>query len=415
MGGRIKVQGGRPLYGRAQVPPAKNSVLPLLAASVLCGSPAALLGPPRLSDVEDCLAILRAAGCQARWQGPNLLAGGPPSRCRLPQAQAGRMRASILFAAPVLARLGRVETWLPGGCRIGSRPVDWHLSALEQMGARVCQVGQRLVLSAPSGLHGACLSLPGPSVGATETALLAGCAAKGRTVVENAALEPEILDLAQFLNRCGGCVEGAGTSRIVIEGDRRLHGTAYRPMPDRIFASTLACAVASARGRVTIAGCSPGLYAPVLDVLEQAGCWVLRGAGWASVGRAGPLRGVGLLETGAYPGLATDAAPLVAAALLSARGQTVLVDHVFEARFGCAGGFEAMGAAVSVRGRTLHIHGGRPLHGADVTAGDLRGGAALVVAALGARGSSRIAGREYIARGYGGLEEMLRSLGARIG
>ena len=409
------VRGGRPLYGTAQVPAAKNSVLPLLAASLLCGGPVRLRGVPRLSDVEGCMALLRGVGCAAAWDGGDVVVSGRAACCRLPAGETARLRASVLFAAPLLGRLGRAETALPGGCNIGARPVDWHLGALEQMGARVCQVGQRLVLSAPSGLHGACLSLPGPSVGATETALLAGCAARGRTVVENAALEPEILDLAQFLNRCGGCVEGAGTSRIVIEGGRRLHGTAYRPMPDRIFASTLACAVASARGRVTIAGCSPGLYAPVLDVLEQAGCWVLRGAGWASVGRAGPLRGVGLLETGVYPGLATDAAPLVAAALLSARGQTVLVDHVFEARFGCAGGFKAMGAAVSVRGRTLHIHGGRPLHGADVTAGDLRGGAALVVAALGARGSSRIAGREYIARGYGGLEEMLRSLGARIG
>ena len=185
-------------------------------------------------------------------------------------------------------------------------------------------------------------------------------------------------------------------------------------MPDRICASTLACAAASARGWVTIAGCSPSLYSPVLDILEGAGCTVMRGTSSATVGRMGALRGAGHLVTGGYPGLATDAAPLVAAALLSAEGKTWIQDRVFEARFGCAEGFRAMGAAAAVRGRTLELEGGCPLHGADVTARDLRGGAALVVAALGAAGRTRIEGCEYIARGYASLGEMLSALGARI-
>ena len=393
---------------------AKNSVLPLLAASVLCSGPVRLEQVPRLSDVEDCLAILRAVGCTAVWEGEDIQVSGPPVWCRMPLEETERMRASVLFAAPLLARLGRVETALPGGCRIGARPVDWHLSALEQMGAKVSQAGQRLVITAPAGLRGAELCLPGPSVGATETVLMAGCAARGLTILHGAAKEPEIVVLAAFLNRCGGKIDGAGTDEIRIEGPCVLRGTSYRPMPDRICASTLACAAASARGWVTIAGCSPSLYSPVLDILEGAGCTVMRGTSSATVGRMGALRGAGHLVTGGYPGLATDAAPLVAAALLSAEGKTWIQDRVFEARFGCAEGFRAMGAAAAVRGRTLELEGGGPLHGADVTARDLRGGAALVVAALGAAGRTRIEGCEYIARGYASLGEMLSALGARI-
>ena len=410
----MTVEGGRPLYGTVEVPAAKNSVLPLLAASVLCSGPVRLEQVPRLSDVEDCLAILRAVGCTAVWEGEDIQVSGPPVWCRMPLEETERMRASVLFAAPLLARLGRVETALPGGCRIGARPVDWHLSALKQMGAKVSQAGQRLVLTAPAGLRGAELCLPGPSVGATETVLMAGCAARGLTILHGAAKEPEIVDLADFLNRCGGKIDGAGTDEIRIEGPCVLRGTSYRPMPDRICASTLACAAASGRGWVTIAGCSPSLYSPVLDILEGAGCTVMRGTSSATVGRMGALRGAGHLVTGGYPGLATDAAPLVAAALLSAEGKTWIQDRVFEARFGCAEGFRAMGAAAAVRGRTLELEGGGPLHGADVTARDLRGGAALVVAALGAAGRTRIEGCEYIARGYASLGEMLSALGARI-
>ena len=238
------VRGGRPLYGTAQVPAAKNSVLPLLAASLLCGGPVRLRGVPRLSDVEGCMALLRGVGCAAAWDGGDVVVEGRAACCRLPAAETARMRASVLFAAPLLGRLGRAETALPGGCNIGARPVDWHLGALERMGARVEQAGDRLILTAPAGLRGACIRLPGPSVGATETVLLAGCAAHGPTRLQGAAREPEIVDLARFLNACGGCVRGAGSAEIVIEGGRPLRGAAFAPMPDRICASTLACAAA---------------------------------------------------------------------------------------------------------------------------------------------------------------------------
>ena len=413
----MKVWGGGPLYGTARVPAAKNSVLPLLAACLLCGGPVRLTGAPRLADVEESLTLLRGAGCAAGWEGGDIVVRGPAGCCRLPDAAAERMRASILFAAPLLGRLGRVETVLPGGCRLGPRPVDWHLAALEQMGAEVRWAGQRLILTAPAGLRAAELRLPRPSVGATETVLLAGCAARGVTVLHGAAREPEIADLARFLNRCGGRVEGAGTPDITIEGGRALRGTVYAPMPDRIVASTLACAAASARGWVKVDGCDPALYAPVLDVLETAGCTVRRSASSAEVGCTGRLRGAGRLVTGGYPDLATDAVPLVAAALLTAEGETLLEDRVFASRFGCAAGFAAMGADVSLEqgGRALRIRGVRRLHGAEAAAPDLRGGAALVLAALAAQGESRITGCGHIRRGYPDLGGILSSLGARMG
>ena len=245
------VTGGRPLNGSVKIPAAKNSVLPLFAASLLCTGEVRLQAVPRLADVEHCMALLRGVGCSARWEGSDAVLSGPPANSTLPGQTAGQMRASILFCAPLLARLGRAETSLPGGCRIGARPIDLHLAGLAKMGAVELEAGEgRLVLTAPSGLHGAEITLRFPSVGATETLLLAAACARGRTILRGAAREPEIADLAAFLNRCGGCIEGAGSSTIRIEGRRGLSGCCFSPLPDRIFASTLACGCAAAGGHL---------------------------------------------------------------------------------------------------------------------------------------------------------------------
>ena len=373
--GRIWVMGGRPLNGTAAIPAAKNSVLPLLAAALLCRGPVRLRAVPRLSDVECSLGLLRGAGCAAHWQGADIVVAGMPSNSTLPGETAAQMRASILFCAPLLARLGRAETSLPGGCNIGARPIDLHLEGLARMGAKELDAGAgKLVLAAPGGLHGTDFTLRFPSVGATETLLLA-------------------------------------------EGRRGLSGCDFSPLPDRIFASTLACAAAAAGGRVELTGCPPALYAPVLEILEQMGCAVERGADRAEVARFGRLYGAGRVFTGVYPGLATDAAPLLAAAMLCAEGESSIEDVVFERRFGCAEGFERLGGRVNRSGRVLSV-GPLPesgLHGATLTAPDLRGGAALVVAALSARGKSLVEETCHIDRGYAGLCEVLASLGGRIG
>ena len=385
--GRIWVMGGRPLNGTAAIPAAKNSVLPLLAAALLCRGPVRLRAVPRLSDVECSLGLLRGAGCAAHWQGADIVVVGMPSNSTLPGETAAQMRASILFCAPLLARLGRAETSLPGGCNIGARPIDLHLEGLARMGAKELDAGAgKLVLAAPGGLHGTDFTLRFPSVGATETLLLAAACARGTTVLRGAAR-------------------------------RALSGCDFSPLPDRIFASTLACAAAAAGGRVELTGCPPALYAPVLEILEQMGCAVERGADRAEVARFGRLYGAGRVFTGVYPGLATDAAPLLAAAMLCAEGESSIEDVVFERRFGCAEGFERLGGRVNRSGRVLSV-GPLPesgLHGATLTAPDLRGGAALVVAALSARGKSFVEETRHIDRGYAGLCEVLASLGGRIG
>ena len=415
MAGDWIITGGRPLQGRVEVPAAKNSVLPLLAAALLCSGPVRLQNVPRLTDVEDCLALLRGVGCTAGWQGAELAVQGQPMRTDLAPEAAGRMRASILFCAPLLARLGRAETSLPGGCNIGARPIDLHLEGLARMGAKELDAGAgKLVLAAPGGLHGADITLRFPSVGATETLLLAAVCARGTTVLRGAAREPEISDLAEFLNRCGGRIEGAGTSTLRIEGRRGLSGCDFSPLPDRIFASTLACAAAAAGGRVELTGCPPALYAPVLEILEQMGCTVERANDAAAISRFGALRGAGNVHTAPYPGLATDAAPLLAAVMLCAQGESSLQDRVFENRFACAEGFAALGANVRVAERTLYVQPAGALHGAKLTAPDLRGGAALVIAALAARGSSRLGGVEFVRRGYADLDRLLAGLGAQI-
>lgn len=414
MGGDLIITGGVPLNGTVRIPAAKNSVLPLLAASLLCSGTVRLLAVPQLADVDTSLVLLRGAGCTARWQGSDITVQSMPSVCRLEPEAAAQMRASILFCAPLLARLGRVETVLPGGCRIGARPIDLHLSGLAQMGAHCCEEGTRLILTAPAGLHGADITLGFPSVGATETLLLAAVCAQGETVLRGAAREPEIVDLAAFLNRCGGCVQGAGTGTVRVQGRRVLYGCSFAPMADRIVASTLACACAAAGGRVELTGCAPAVYAPLLEILAQMGCGIETGPESAVIVRSGALHGAGRVFTGVYPALATDAAPLLAAVLLCAEGPGSIEDVIFERRFGCAAGFAALGGRVRVEGRTLYAEPGGTLQGTVLEAPDLRGGAALVIAALAAQGSSRITHTEFIDRGYADFAQKLTALGGQI-
>ena len=410
MGGDLIITGGVPLNGTVHIPAAKNSVLPLLAATLLCSGTVRLLNVPQLADVDASLALLRGAGCSARWQGGDITVQGMPSVCRLAPQAAEKMRASILFCAPLLARLGRVETVMPGGCRIGARPVDLHLWGLAQMGVHCRTEGTRLILTAPAGLYGADVTLGFPSVGATETLILAAASARGETVLRGAAREPEISDLAAFVNRCGG----AGSSTIRVQGRRVLYGCSFAPMADRIVASTLACACAATGGRVELTGFAPETCAPVLEILAQMGCTVETGPEGAAIARKNVLYGAGRVFTGVYPALATDAAPLLAAAMLTAQSGSSIEDVVFEHRFACAEGFAALGADVRVQGRTLHIRPVQQLQGAEAAAPDLRGGAALAIAALAAKGRSRITQTGCIRRGYAGFARMLAQLGAQI-
>ena len=347
MGEVLKIWGGVRLEGEVWLPPAKNSVLPILAASLLCDGPVRLRQTPRLTDVENSLALLRAAGMRTAWEGEDLLlAPGRAGKSALPDGPVRAMRSSVFYLAPMLHRMGEVRMTMPGGCRLGPRPIDIHLEGLACMGATAEWKGEQLTLSAPRGLYGAEFALRLPSVGATETLMMAAVKAKGITVLRGAAREPEVVDLARFLMAAGAHICGAGTSTIWIQGRERLSGAAFRPVTDRIVAATVLAAAAATGGRVTLRRCVPEHLEPVVEVLTRGGCRIRR-EGPAALTLAAPARlaGAGWVTAGAYPAFPTDAAPVLAAAFLTAAGPSYFEDTVFEHRFGCASGFSAASPA----------------------------------------------------------------------
>lgn len=412
---QYRIVGGTSLQGRCVLPAAKNSVLPILAATLLCSETVVLHRVPRTSDVHTSLQLLETLGKTPRRppRAPLTIAPGPMLCSELPWSLAAAMRSSIFYLAPVLHKTGRVTMPMPGGCRLGPRLIDIHLEGLARMGARITWQPQTVTLTRNGVLHGADYTLRIPSVGATETLLMAAAGAQGASVLRGAACEPEVKDLADFLNRCGADIHGAGTPIIRVRGTPELGGCAFTPLPDRIIGATLACAAASAGGRVELPNARADEMQDILQLLERAGCRVERQNG-VCIQAEGGLQGVGKICTGAWPGFATDNAPLLAAAMLRAEGTTEICDTLFEKRFACAAQFAAMGAEVQVKGRTLCIAGRQTLHGAECYAPDLRGGAALVLAALAARGESRISGLEYLDRGYGDFTGILAGIGARI-
>ena len=344
MGEYFQVRGGRALSGSVRIPAAKNSVLPLLAASLMCEGESLFTQMPRLADVQQSLSILTALGCEYAWRGRGLsvrfcnMSGG-----LLPERAAKAMRSSVFYLAPCLHRFGWVKMPMPGGCKLGPRPIDIHLDGLTAMGAKVEWQGEQLSIRTLGPMRGVDYTLRLPSVGATETLIMAAVLAKGDTVLRGAAMEPEVVDLAHYLQRCGASIQGAGTPLIRIQGVRSLRGVAHTPIPDRIVAATLAAAVASAGGTVSMQNCQPETIAPTLDILRRAGCRVEVGTNTATIYRGGRIRGVGRLYTGVYPAFSTDAAPVVAAALLTATGRSAVDDTIFENRFACAQGFCQMG------------------------------------------------------------------------
>lgn len=415
---KIVACGGLPLFGEVEMPTAKNSILPILAAAVLAQGPVRIRRAPLLRDVDTSLQLLEALSCPAVRAGGDLLLvpGGAVGDSVPPQLMAA-MRSSIYYLAPMLARGGRARITFPGGCRLGARPIDIHLEGLAAMGAAIRQEGEELDCAAPLGLHGAQFHLHFPSVGATETLMMAAAAARGDTVLTGVAREPEVVDLANFLNACGARIEGAGGSRLSIRGGP-LHGCDYTPIPDRITAQTVLCAVAACGGAVTLRRAPFAPLQPLADLLRRAGCAVQPlpddGVQIEAVDR---LSGLGELETGVYPAFATDAGPLLAAAMLTAEGDTALRETIFTNRFACAAEFARMGAdaRVSGDGGLLRIRGVSGLHGDRLEAKDLRGGAALVIAALAAQGESEITGVEFIRRGYEDIAGLFRGLGAQVG
>ena len=407
------VEGGRALQGCVQVHGAKNSVLPILAACLLAPGACVIQNCPRLSDVEASLAILRHLGCRAEREGDAVVVdASAPTRFDVPDALMREMRSSVIFLGAILGRMGQAQMCAPGGCELGPRPIDLHLAAIRALGGRVEEKGGGLSCSGQ--LHGADIVLSLPSVGATENAMLAAVCAQGITTITNAAREPEIVDLQGFLQTLGAKVRGAGSSVITVEGGVPLHGGAYRVMGDRIVAATYLTAAAAAGGSVEVTGVDWRTLSTVTAVLKEAGCRVKSEDQRICLQTDGPLKGVRPVRTAPYPGFPTDAQAPLMAALARGTGCTVFVENMFESRYRHVDELIRMGADIRVEGRVAVVYGVSRLHGASVLAYDLRGGAALVVAALGAEGKSTLTGLHHIDRGYQSLEYDLQRLGADI-
>lgn len=407
------IEGGRALDGSVQIHGAKNSVLPILAACLLAPGACVIQNCPRLSDVEASLAILRHLGCRAERQGEAVVVdASAPTRFDVPDRLMREMRSSVIFLGAILGRMGKARLCTPGGCELGSRPIDLHLAAIRALGGTVEEQGGSLLCHGQ--LRGADIVLSLPSVGATENAMLAAVCAQGTTTITNAAREPEIVDLQGFLQALGANVRGAGSSVITVEGGIPLHGGSYRVMGDRIVAATYLTAAAAAGGSVEVTGVDWRTLSTVTAVLKEAGCRVTSGADRIFLRTEGPLKGVRPVRTAPYPGFPTDAQALLMAALAGGTGCTVFVENMFESRYRHVDELIRMGADIRVEGRVAVVYGVSRLHGAPVMATDLRGGAALVVAALGAEGTSTVTGLHHIDRGYQSLEYDLQCLGASI-
>ena len=409
-----EICGGRPLRGELRVQGAKNSALPILAAALLAPGQSVIRNCPDLSDVTAALEILRLLGCRTVREGDAVLIDASQlTGCGIPDRLMREMRSSVIFLGALLARLGRAELSYPGGCELGPRPIDLHLAALRGLGAEITEEQGRLTCTQGQGLAGRELCLSIPSVGATENAMLAACGARGLTTIVGAAREPEIVDLQRFLNAMGARVSGAGSPMITIQGGAPLHPAEHTVMGDRIAAATYLCAVGAAGGELRLTGVDPADLAAVCCCLEEAGCRLHTDGEGLSIAASGRMRGIRTVRTAPYPGFPTDAQAILMAALAGGTGTTMIVENMFDSRYRHVDELARMGADIQLAGRVAVVTGSR-LHGADVRSTDLRGGAALVVAALGAEGVSRVSGLNHIRRGYQGLDDGLAALGADI-
>ena len=409
----IQIRGGRPLSGSVRIQGAKNSVLPLLAATLLAEGECVLHNCPNLTDVDHTLEILRSLGCRVKREGDTVTVDpSAPTGYTISDTLMREMRSSVVFLGPILGRMGRARLSYPGGCELGPRPIDLHMASLRAMGARIEE--QEGHLECLGGLTGAEIVLSLPSVGCTENIMLAAVRADGVTTVHNAAREPEIVELQDFLNAMGADVRGAGTSMLTVRGGRPLHGAEHTVRPDRIVACTYLSAVASAGGEGEVTGVDWRQLSTVTSVLTEAGCRVKSGPDAIFIAAPERLKAVRPVRTAPYPGFPTDAQAVVMAALCKGEGATVFVENMFSARYRHVDELARMGADIRVEGKVAVVCGVPALHGAKVRSTDLRGGAALAVAGVGAQGETLISGVYHIDRGYQDLCSDLACLGAKI-
>jgi UDP-N-acetylglucosamine 1-carboxyvinyltransferase len=419
---RILIRGGNRLSGKIPVSGAKNAALTLMPCALLTDEPLTLRNLPRLADVDSFGHLLNELGASTSIEGTRptdfgrvmTVRAGKLTSTVAPYDIVRKMRASILVLGPLLGRAGEATVSLPGGCAIGNRPIDLHLKALEAMGAEIEIAAGYVKASAPGGrLKGGRFSFPVVSVGATENALMAAVTAKATTVLDNAAREPEIVDLCNLLVAMGAKIGGIGTERLEIEGVDRLHGATYAVMPDRIEAGSYACAAAITGGDVELVGAEANDMRATLDALVQAGVTVEETRDGVRVAANGPLKPL-TLSTAPFPGFATDMQAQFMAMQLVAEGASVFTETIFENRYMHVPELARMGAHIDVRGRTAVVHGPTKLVGAQVMATDLRASMSLILAGLAAEGETQVNRVYHLDRGYERLEEKLQAVGADI-
>lgn len=411
------VRGGQPLQGTLIASGSKNAALPIMAATLLSAERCTLHRIPVLRDIATMMTLLSSLGATATRpssDGALIIESSAVSEFRAPYDLVKTMRASILVLGPLLARFGQAEVSFPGGCAIGSRPVDLHIRALEAMGAEVHVEAGYIVAKAPLGLAGTDFTFEAVTVGGTENAIMAAALARGRSTLRNVAREPEIVDLVRFLRAMGARIEGEGTDTMTVDGVEALAGATYEVMPDRIEAGTYLVAAAATRGNVTVEGISPQVLGVVMDKLVLTGADIAVGENWVSLDMKGRRPKAVDVETAPFPGFPTDMQAQFTALNAIAVGQSSVVETVFENRLMQAHEMRRMGAEIEIAGDSARISGRARLQGAPVMASDLRASASLVIAGLVAEGETRIDRIYHIDRGYENIEGNLQSLGADI-
>ena len=407
------IEGGHKLEGTVKISGSKNSALPIIAATILNAGKTVLYNVPNIQDTQMMYKILETLGAKIeKKNGKIKIDTSKIEKFEIPPELMHKMRSSVILAGALIGRYQKATFSYPGGCDIGSRPIDLHLKSFEKLGIQVNQNHGNIECNAEK-IKGEKIDLDFPSVGATENAILASVLAEGTTIITNAAREPEIIDLQNFLNKMGAKIVGAGTDEIQIEGVKKLKDISYNIMPDRIETGSFLCFAAATKGNIILENVNATHITPIISKLEEAECKIETSKNKIKIIAPKKLKSIDI-KTMPYPGFPTDMQSVFASMLTIAKGTSIIVENIFENRYKYTQELNKMGAKITVEGKSAIIRGTRKLYGADVKATDLRGGAALVLAGLIAKGKTQVEDIEYILRGYEKLDYKLQNLGANI-
>ena len=407
------IQGGKKLEGEVKVSGSKNAALPIIAATILVRGKTTLYNVPDIQDVQTMFEIIKDIGGKVTRKNNKIIVDTSKIHTyEIPEELMRKMRSSVILAGAIIGKYHKANFSYPGGCEIGSRPIDLHLKGFEKLGIITKEEYGEIICSTEK-IEGTSIHLDFPSVGATENIILAACLAEGITILTNAAKEPEIEDMVKFLNKAGAKIKGAGTDRVEITGVKKLSEISYNIMPDRIEAGTYLVAGAITGGNIKITNVNPKHIEPILNKLEEANCTLDVGKNYVAINAHKRIKAVDI-KTMPYPGFPTDMQSIFGALLSTAKGTSIITENIFENRYKYIQELNRMGAKIKVEGRTAVIKGTRRIQGTNVVASDLRGGAALIIEALVAKGITQVDNVHYILRGYENIEEKLKKLGAKI-